>query len=47
MNPYNPFRAYPYTSFFDLRENEEYNDRRHKKENLRDAVSLYRRYWVN
>ncbi len=44
MNPYNPFRRYPNESFFDIRENEEYNDRRNKKENLKDAVSTYRKY---
>lgn len=43
-NPYNPFRQYPFNSFFDLRDYEEYNERRHKKQNIRDAVSLYRRY---
>ena len=44
INPYNPFRAYPTSSFFDVRDYEEYNDRRKKKENLRDAVSIHRRY---
>ena len=44
MNPYNPFRKYPFESFFDMRENEEYNDRRYFKRNLRDNVSTYRRY---
>jgi hypothetical protein len=44
MNPYNPFRKYPFESFFDMRENEEYNDRRYFKKNLRDNVSTYRRY---
>ena len=47
MNPYNPFRKYPYSSFFDLREYEEYMDRRTKKNNLKDAVSIHRRYWAN
>jgi hypothetical protein len=28
INPYNPARAYPFTSFFDAREYEEYMDRR-------------------
>jgi hypothetical protein len=44
VNPYNPFRKYPYSSFFDIREFEEYNDRRRKKENLVDACSIHRRY---
>lgn len=43
-NPYNPFRQYPFESFFDHRSYEEYMDRREKKENLRDGLSLYRRY---
>jgi hypothetical protein len=44
MNPYNPFRKYHTTSFFDAREYEEYMDRRTLKKNLRDGVSTYRRY---
>lgn len=44
MNPYNPFRMYPNTSFFEMRDYEEYMNRRTRKENLRDAVSTYRRY---
>lgn len=44
MNPYNPFRAYPYSSFFDLRQYEEYMDRRILKQNLVDGLSTYRRY---
>ena len=44
MNPYNPARQYPFSSFFDMREYEEYMDRRTLKNNLRDAVSTYRRY---
>jgi len=44
MNPYNSFRKYPTTSFFDARELEEYNDRRTRKANLRDGCSTYRRY---
>lgn len=44
MNPYNPFRKYPFTSFFDYREYEEYMDRRKLKQNLRDGLSTYRRY---
>jgi hypothetical protein len=44
MNPYNSFRKYHTSSFFDAREYEEYMDRRNKKNNLRDNVSTYRRY---
>lgn len=44
MNPYNSFRKYPTSSFFDSREYEEYMDRRTKKQNLTDGVSTYRRY---
>jgi hypothetical protein len=44
MNPYNSFRQYHLSSFFDAREYEEYMDRREKKQNLRDAISTYRRY---
>ncbi len=44
MNPYNSFRKYHVSSFFDSREYEEYMDRRSKKEFLRDSVSTYRRY---
>lgn len=44
MNPYNPFRQYHVSSFFDAREYEEFMDRRTKKENLNDGVSTRRRY---
>jgi hypothetical protein len=44
MNPYNSFRQYHTSSFFDAREYEEYMDRRNKKQNLRDNISTYRRY---
>ena len=44
MNPYNSFRKYHVSSFFDSREYEEYMDRRIIKNNLRDGVSTYRRY---
>ena len=44
MNPYNQFRRYPFDSFFELRDYEEYNRRRDLKENLNDTVSLYRKY---
>lgn len=44
MNPYNSFRKYHTSSFFDSREYEEYMDRRTVKNNLRDGVSTHRRY---
>ena len=44
MNPYNSFRKYHVSSFFDSREYEEYMDRRTRKQNLRDNISTYRRY---
>lgn len=44
MNPYNSFRKYHTSSFFDAREYEEYMDRRTRKNNLRDSISTYRRY---
>ena len=44
MNPYNPFRKYPFASFFEHREYEEYMDRRKLKKNLKDSISTYRRY---
>jgi len=45
MNPYNSFRQYHISSFFDSREYEEYMDRRTKKTNIQDGVSTRRRYW--
>jgi hypothetical protein len=45
MNPYNPFRQYHVSSFFDAREYEEYMDRRLIKNNRNDGVSTRRRYW--
>ena len=44
MNPYNSFRKYHISSFFDSREYEEYMDRRTRKPNLRDSISTHRRY---
>lgn len=44
MNPYNPFRQYHTSSFFDAREYEEYMERRTHKKNLNDGVSTRRRY---
>jgi hypothetical protein len=44
MNPYNPFRKYPNSNFFDIRETEAFMDRRVRKDNTNDGISLYRRY---
>lgn len=44
VNPYNPFRAEPFNSFFDERDYEEYIERKEKQENIKNGVSLYRRY---
>jgi hypothetical protein len=44
MNPYNSFRQYHVSSFFDARESEEYFDRKTLKQNLNDGVSTRRRY---
>jgi hypothetical protein len=44
MNPYNPFRQYHVSSFFDSREYEEFMDRRTRKTNQNDGVSTRRRY---
>lgn len=44
MNPYNPFRKYPYSSFFEHRDYEEYLIRKERKPNTADGVSLHRRY---
>lgn len=44
LNPYNPFRKYPFESFFDFRAYDEYMNRRKLKNNLRDSISTYRRY---
>ncbi len=44
MNPYNAFRQYHTSSFFDAREYEEYMERRTHKNNLNDGVSTRRRY---
>lgn len=44
INHHNPFRKYPWTSFFDMRDYDEYMRRRERKENLRDGISLHRRY---
>lgn len=44
MNPYNPFRKYPVSSFFDIVEYQTYMDRRTRKNNIADGVSTYRRY---
>jgi len=46
INPNNPFRQYPFDSFFDMLDNEAYNDRRNLKHNLNDATAIYRKYWA-
>lgn len=43
-NPYNPARQFPFSSFFEYRDYEEYMDRRKLKNNWRDNISTYRRY---
>lgn len=44
VNPYTPTREYPYRTFFDMREEEEFFDKRHNKRNLRDDISTWRKY---
>ena len=44
FNQYNPFRGVPFQSFFEFRQNEEYNDRRILKNNIQDGLSTYRRH---
>lgn len=44
MNHHNPFRKYPWSSFFDMRDYDQYMRQRERKENLRDGISLHRRY---
>lgn len=43
-NRYNPFRGKEYDNFFEQRDAEEYFERQEKKTNVRDSVSLHRRY---
>jgi hypothetical protein len=43
-NRYNTFRGREYDSFFEMRDVEAYQDRMHKKDNINDHVSMYRRY---
>lgn len=43
-NPYNSFRQYPNASFFEMRDYEDYNNKRNLKQNLKDGVTNYRRY---
>ena len=40
-NPYNPSRKYPFDSFFELRDYEEYMDRRKLKKNLKDSIFAF------
>ena len=43
-NQYNPARKVPFDSFFDMRQQEEFFDRRQIKMNLIDSVSTHRKY---
>jgi len=42
---YNPAKKNPNTNFFVMRANEDYFIRHKKKENIRENVSMHRRYW--
>ena len=44
LNKKNPFREYPFTSFFDYITWDDYNDKRDKKENIKDSCTFYRNY---
>ena len=44
LNKKNPFRQYPFSSFYDYTTWEDYNDMRDKKENIKDSVTFYRNY---
>jgi hypothetical protein len=44
INPYNPFREYHTSSFFEAREYEDFMSRHTKKNNIKDGVSTRRRY---
>lgn len=43
-NKYNPFRGREYDNFFDMRLNDEFFKRIINKDNVNDAISIYRRY---
>ena len=43
INPYNPARKYPYQSFFDMRNHEEWLKDKEENRNLRNNVSKYNR----
>lgn len=43
-NKYAPFRPQPFENLFDFYDYEEYLERKFKKENKRDGLSMYRRY---
>lgn len=44
INQFGPLRPYPFDNFFQERDFLEYRWRMTKKDNIRDAVSTYRRY---
>ena len=43
MNPYNPARKYPYQSFFDMRNHEEWLKTKEENRNINNNVSRYTR----
>ena len=43
-NRYNPFRGREYESFFEMRDQEDYQERMETKRNINDSVSMFRRY---
>jgi hypothetical protein len=43
MNPYNPARKYPFETFFDMRNHEEWLKTKEESRNIRNNVSKYTR----
>ena len=43
-NRYNPFRGREYDSFFEMRDQEDYQEKQEKKQNVNDSISMFRRY---
>ena len=43
-NRYNPFRGREYESFFEMRDQEDYQERMETKRNINDSISMFRRY---
>jgi hypothetical protein len=43
-NRYNPFRGREYDSFFEMRDQEDYQHRMEEKKNTNDSISMFRRY---